>query len=83
MRVNNLTNGAERAGLGSKFQLNNHHSQKKSKKYNEVPYEMHIDERNPKELKVKPTQNTELFGHQSAKVLSDNDEEVPARADKY
>jgi hypothetical protein len=81
--VNNLTNGTERAGLGSKFQLNNHQSQKKQKKPNEVPYEMHIDQRDPKELKVKPTQNTELFGHQSAGVLSDNDEEVPARADKY
>ena len=78
-----MTNGTERAGLGSKFQLNNHHSQKKQKKPNEVPYEMHIDQRDPKELKVKATQNTELFGHQSAGVLSDNDEEVPARADKY
>ena len=78
-----MTNGTERAGLGSKFQLNNHHSQKKQKKPNEVPYEMHIDQRDPKELKVKPTQNTELFGHQSAGVLSDNDEEAPARADKY
>ena len=78
-----MTNGTERAGLGSKFQLNNHHSQKKQKKPNEVSYEMHIDQRDPKELKVKPTQNTELFGHQSAGVLSDNDEEVPARADKY
>jgi hypothetical protein len=83
VRVNNLTNGTERGGLGSKFQLNNHHTQKKSKKHNEAPYDMHIDERDPKELKVKPTQNTELFGHQSAGVNSDNDDEVPARADKY
>ena len=80
--MNNLTNGTERGGLGSKFHLNNHYSQKKSKKHNEVPYDMHIDERDPKELKVKPTQNTELFGHQSGHVLSENDEEVPSRADK-
>ena len=53
--MNNLTNGTERGGLGSKFQLNNHHSQKKSKKHNQVPYDMHIDKRDPKELKVKIT----------------------------
>jgi len=47
---------------------------------------MQIDQRDPKELKVLPKKNTELFGYHEKDVreepLSKDDEDLPARADR-
>jgi hypothetical protein len=47
---------------------------------------MQIDQRDPKELKVLPKKNTELFGYhekdEREEPLSKDDEDLPARADR-